>query len=317
MSRSRNYVFTLFKGESEDLPKIEEEDAPDYVSFVCWQLEKCPESDRLHYQGYMELSRPQTFVRIKKDWEVFSCARFAVRSGTQAQCITYCEKAETRVEGPFRFGEPKAQGKRSDLLNVKEAIDNKRPLSELRDEFFVPFIRYGAALTEYKKFKTPERVQKTIVILIVGPSGMGKSTFGHRLAHYLGSSVFTVAHAKSSGLYFDGYDSNDVVLLDEMDGCVMRPTFWNGLCDKFPFTVPVHGRSGHQFVSKFLIVVSNYLPKYWWKNRSADQVKQTTRRIDLIFKFVDPFRVPKAPAFGFGGLTISKQVFPDLSNWDY
>lgn len=160
---------------------------------------------------------------------------------------------------------------------------------ELQDEHFASFIRYGKAFKEYKRQITRPRTTKTTVILIIGPSGTGKSRFGHLLASYLGS-VYKVPQPKGSGLYWDDYDGQDVTLIDEFDGSYMRPTFFNTLCDRYECVVPAHGGAGHQFVSKYLIIISNYHPRYWWKKRSLDQQIQTYRRIETTWFFPDPRR---------------------------
>ena len=72
--------------------------------------------------------------------------------------------------------------------------------------------------------------------------------------------------------------------MDEFDGSRMKPTDFNELCDEHEYVLPVHGSAGHQMVSKYIFIGSNYLPKQWWKNRNPHQLRQTTRRIDAVFK---------------------------------
>lgn len=164
---------------------------------------------------------------------------------------------------------------------MKEAIDKGTALKRLHDEYFGTMIRYGRALKEYKRTITEPRAFKSVVILLVGPSGVGKSRFATQLCAYLGST-YKVPRPKGSGLYWDDYDGQAVTFLDEFDGNYMRPTDFNDLCDRYEYVVPVHGGAGHQFVSRYIVIASNYLPKYWWKKRSAVQLVQTTRRIDVL-----------------------------------
>ena len=130
---------------------------------------------------------------------------------------------------------------------------------------------------------TKPRDFKTAVFLFVGPPGRGKSTLMTHIAAKMGS-VYRAPQAKGSGCYFDDYDGQDVFILDEFDGASMQPTMFNTLADRFECVLPVHGGAGHQMVSKVLFVGSNYIPKYWWRKRNANQLLQTTRRIDVIFK---------------------------------
>lgn len=91
---------------------------------------------------------------------------------------------------------------------------------------------------------------------------------------------------KGSGLYWDDYDSQTCVFIDEMDGNYMTPTFFNTLCDRYECVVPVHGGAGHQMVAKYIVICSNYHPKFWWKKRKPDQIFQTVRRVDVLIPFV-------------------------------
>ena len=60
MSKLRNYCFTL---HAETLPTLEFPE--DDVRYAIWQTEKCPETGRLHYQGYLELAKPMRIVAVK------------------------------------------------------------------------------------------------------------------------------------------------------------------------------------------------------------------------------------------------------------
>lgn len=283
-AKARNYVFTLFgeKGRDEGRPvMLDELEKPSWVTYCVFQLERCPETKRLHFQGYLECRGTQLYTRIQREWEQLARARFDVRHGTQAQAIEYCEKLDTRVDGPWSFGEPKEQGKRSDLEAVREAIDDGMGVRELQDNFFSQCARYGKFFHEYKRVHMAARSFKTVVILFVGPPGIGKTRSAFSLLKSLGS-FYVVPRPKGSGLYFDGYDHQDSMFIDEMDGNMMTPNMFNTLADRYECVVPIHGSAGHQFTSKYLVICSNYLPKYWWKKRSDVQVEQTTRRIDVL-----------------------------------
>lgn len=168
---------------------------------------------------------------------------------------------------------------------MKRKIDEGVSLSDLANEHFSAYIRLGRGLRDYKRLRTPKRDFKTTVFLLVGPSETGKSRTAHLLAKMLGS-VYFVPSPKGSGLYFDDYDGQTSIILDEFDGNVMTPTAFNSLCDRYPYTLPAHGSAGHQMTSKYIFVCSNYLPKYWWRKRNKEQVKQTERRIEVVLPFL-------------------------------
>ena len=90
---------------------------------------------------------------------------------------------------------------------------------------------------------------------------------------------------KGSGSYYDGYMQQATFILDEMNGNCMTPQTFNRLVDRYPVDIPVHGGSV-PFNSPYIIITSNYHPKYWWKNRAPHEVEQTLRRLHLTIKFL-------------------------------
>ena len=305
MSRTRNYCFTL---NYAALPPFTfaPADLGDQVRFLCGQ-EEVGEAGTHHFQGYLELHNPKTLSSVLKlplfahlQDEGYSL-HLEPRRGSQAEAIAYCSKSdETSIPCSYiEYGTRAEQGKRTDLSSLQEMVLKKRPREELWDAQFGSMLRYHKSISEYARIKATPRHTKTVVFLFVGPSGRGKSTTAHLLAKYLtlseGQSSYYIFPEKSTGFWCDDYDNHAVALLDEMDGSRITPTMFNTLCDRFPCVVPAHGGPGHQFIAKYLIVCSNYLPKYWWRKRAPEQVLQTTRRIDVVFPFLDPV-LPKSPS---------------------
>jgi len=171
-------------------------------------------------------------------------------------------------------------------------------MREVADAHFELFLRHERALKVYKRQVTRPRDFKTRTFLFIGPPGVGKSTIMTLLAAQLGS-VYRAPAAKGSGAYFDDYDGQDVVILDEFGGSSMKPEQFNMIADEHECVLPVHGGAGTQMTSKFLFIGSNYMPKYWWRGRSPLQIRQTTRRIDVVFKmgFLKNSNLAPAPFF--------------------
>lgn len=271
------------------------------VAYAIYSLEdgKNPGGERsgLHFQGYIEFIGQKRITWMHENLEGISGAHFEQRRGTQDQARAYCMKDDTHVEGPWEVGEMRVQGKRNDLVDIKRKIDEMQPVNDLYDEHFSSMIRYKRQFVEYKRIRTPKRDFKTQCWLFVGPPGHGKSTMMTILARMLGR-VYFQPFKKGSGLYFDDYDGEDVMIIDEFDGDVMPPKFFNYIADEHPAVLPVHGGAGHQMVSKYLFIGSNYTPRMWWKKRNASQLRQTTRRIDVVFKFGFKYASPLEPVYG-------------------
>jgi len=298
-ARYRNVCFTLNGYSGLPDPVVDGLFELNFLTYMVFSEELGAEAEAPHLQGYMEFSRQLSLAQLQA-LPGLEGAHFEPRRGTQVQAIAYCKKVDdpTFLAGPYEWGAPKAQGERRDLSDLRSRLDEGASLAVVSHEFFGDFLRYGRGIAAYKNLHARPRDFKTLVILVVGPSGVGKSFFARRflapsLAFALSGTardVYTVAPPKGSGLYWDNYTGQSVTVIDEFDGYYMTPTFFNQLADAYEHSVPVHGQSNVQFTSRVLIVVSNYLPKFWWKKRSSDQVFQTTRRLDLVF----PFFLPRA-----------------------
>jgi hypothetical protein len=283
-ARARRVFFTLNNPETLlDWPKLQAEGA----TLLVYQKEKGDKEETPHFQGVICFSK-QMRLSALKNLPGLERAHFeSVKSLHHA--IAYCKKDDTRVEGPWEHGDAPKQGARSDLAAVKADLDAGKSLREISQLHFDHFIRYNKAFTTYKRIVTTPRDFKTICFVLVGPSGIGKSRTASVLARALsGASVYYATQPKGSGWYFDDYGGEETMVIDEMDGSTCPPTFFNSLIDRYPFSLPAHGSAGHQMVSKYCIITTNYLPKDWWKKRSPSQVEQTTRRIEVFWPMLRP-----------------------------
>lgn len=283
-TRGRNFCFTINFAEKNSVffRLLDPEKWAHVVSYCVYQLE-CGAEGTLHYQGYLECIGKQSFAALHL-LEGLETAHFELRRGTGPQAIAYCKKQdETFIEGPWEWGEPKAPGSRTDLYEIQQKIHDGVSLKQIAIDHYASFIRHHKSFREYKRIVTTTRTFKSRVFLFIGPPGKGKSTIMKLIASRIGS-VYKAPQPKGSGWYFDDYDGEDVFMIDEFDGNVCKPTFFNYLCDEHECVIPVHGGAGHQMVSKTIFIGTNYLPRQWWKNRNAAQLLQTTRRIDVVFK---------------------------------
>ena len=84
------------------------------------------------------------------------------------------------MDGPWYFGEPKEQGKRSDLDDIKKLVEKRAPLVDIWDAHFGSMVRYHRSIKEYKRIKTPVRNHITRIVVIIGAPGVGKSRLARR-----------------------------------------------------------------------------------------------------------------------------------------
>ena len=86
------------------------------------QLERAPTTGQLHLQAYVELASKRT-LSVLCDW--LPGAHFEIARGNAESNIQYCSKSDSRVDGPWEYGDRSAlrkQGKRSDLLALRDGV---------------------------------------------------------------------------------------------------------------------------------------------------------------------------------------------------
>jgi len=294
-SKAKNWVFTV--NNPEELAVLTPEAWPS-VQFCCWQKE-VGESGTPHFQGFVQFKTKLSLSQVKS-LDGLERAHLEVMRGKAEQNKKYCTKEDGRLDGPWEMGiMASGQGTRTDVLAVKSAIDEGASRSELYEEHFVTYSRIERFVNNYRAHVAAPRTEPPIVLLFVGLAGMGKTRSAYIVANQLGA-VYTCPRPKNSGMYFDKYDGQDVLFIDEMSGAFCTPTFFNTLCDRYPMDLPVHGGVGHQFTSRYIIITANLLPRMWWKQFN---VAALMRRITLVFKFFP--LVPRRPTVVYDPVTQS------------
>lgn len=137
--RFRNWCFTSYKNvaPTTDIKGL---------TYMIYQLEECPTTKKLHYQGYMEFDDKITLNSLKKkmgDNEI----HLEQRKGTQQQAIEYCKKSNTKVPGTeFEYGKPKRQGHDGALDEIAEDIKEGLTQKELFIKYDGKYIRHSAQI---------------------------------------------------------------------------------------------------------------------------------------------------------------------------
>lgn len=261
--QSQYWVFTINNPDGDielfDMEKIQ---------YMIYQYEIGQEGTE-HMQGYVIFKRPIRFSTIKN---MVPRAHWEPRFGTHQQCVDYCSKLETRKSGtePIIFGEykdnqkikkqPISKPKGTQTLELKQLLDDGASIKKVADEHFSLFLRYGKMFHSYRAISITPRNYKTTCIVIYGPTNTGKSKWC--------LDNFPNAYWKPKGKWWDGYEGQDVVIIDEFYG-------WFGwdyllrLTDRYPLILEGKAISGgYQFTSKIIIFTSNKHWNQWYPNIS-------------------------------------------------
>lgn len=280
-ARAHRFCFTIFENEQVCRHREwgKEVFATGKARYLIWQLERAPETRKLHIQGYIECHHAVAFGSYGdgrasglKAILRSGSAHLSVAKGTAAENKAYVTKEESRAEAGDELGEPAAPGARTDLAELYSIAAN--PDKTIRDLFESGpgIIRYSTgALKTYDFFHKPKR--RTIKItLLIGPTGIGKSLYAH--SHW--PKLYPLFDP--TGAYWQGYQDEEEVLLDEFDSAVPlgRLLQWT---DRYPFRIP--NKFGDRILqATHFIFASNFEPIEWYGSSDERQRAALRRRLD-------------------------------------
>jgi len=301
MSIARGWCWTWHKPDCEldpaMFPKWQRELFEEHVAFGVWQLEQCQESKEdeelsgLHYQGYFEFKSPQRMTMVKRVLgnQTVHCEK---RKGSQKQAYDYCTKADTRVEGPYKFGEAKlsdGQGKRSDLARAAEdasdinkhlvdvILDN--PTVAMRYSKGISTVRAAAVAKAHRDRPAGEQTRQVDCLVYWGATGVGKT----RKAMEEKDVFILPAKEGKSTTWFDGYMGQKVLVVDEFTPDCIGWDLLLRICDIYPLQVPIKGGFVAAEWNK-VIITSNYHPDKWYPAKPSDERGPLRRRIRRVIE---------------------------------
>lgn len=272
---SRNYCFTAWNLDIWNQPNISRiiSSTDHRVRYLVFQIEICPDTQRHHAQGYLELTSPLRQIAVKKTFSDDSM-HIESREGSRDQARHYCmcsgppcpcpgASRKQIVSGPFEFGEwTTRQGQRTDLLSLQSAIDQRVPMHDIAQQHFGSFLRYERAVRSYQTLSIPPRSSKTELHIVWGPAGSGKAY--HCFSQHPPGSFYRISFSPSAQPLFNDYDPSihENILITGFYGWIDLP-FLLQLCDQYPLQVKVLYGSA-QFVAKRIYITAYDSPLYWY-----------------------------------------------------
>jgi len=230
-------------------------------SYIKFQYEKGKEGT-LHYQGVFYLKCTQACRSLLATYD--RCGYFAPVISIEG-ATNYCGKTESRIDGPWTAGSLPAQGRRSDLIECKNIVDNGGGMDELFELQFANAVRYGRGLKEYVAIKRRGNVRKwqTVCYVYTGDAGTGKTQAAIAESTTWGGGTYwlTVEHTGGK-LWWDGYEGQENVIVDEFN-CGIPLTDFKRLIDCTPLSIPIKGGMT-QFLAKRIWFLSNKVLDVWY-----------------------------------------------------
>lgn len=273
MVKTKDYVFTLNNYVASDIDELEGF-YQDHCEYLCYGKE-IGEQGTPHLQGVMRLKVRKTITTLKK--AIGDRYHLEPKRGSWEQAINYCMKdGDVTVFGEAPSG---GQGKRNDLHAVKKLIDDNGSIEEVADQHFAEFCRFEKAFRSYKRMKAEKRDWEMEVIILWGPPGTGKTRWAFEQE---GSKYFLSTPREGSAVWWDNYNNEEIVVIDDFYGWV-RWSFLLKLLDRYPLQVPYKGGFA-EFNSKKIIFTSNTSPKNWYNYDDKKVEAALKRRVTKVYQ---------------------------------
>lgn len=255
--------------------KCDEWSIVDGLRYIVYQLEKGEKTSYYHIQMYLELVKPQRLSWVKNYIGTSKC-HVEERMGTREQARAYCMKEDTRVCGPFEFGEwvRGGQGTRTDLQDACRLVKEggvKKVIEELPG-MFVKYHR-GLSLLE-AEYTRPKGFTEVKVIVHWGDAGAGKT----RACWDTDPDLYPVSDGDK--LWLDGYRGEKTILIDDFYGGIKYGVLLKML-DGYPMQLPIKGGFVWKQWTK-VYITSNKHPSEWYKMGLTPALK---RRLSEILWF--------------------------------
>lgn len=241
---SRRWCFTVNNYTDEDFVTISSWDS----KYLVFGKEVAPTTLTPHLQGFVIFKKVLFLTGVKK---LHATAHWETAKGTSSQASDYCKK-----DGDFtEVGILSQQGKRTDLDNAITDLKDGVPMADIAENHSAVFVKFGRGLRDLAlTLSKPYNHDRVRGIWIWGPPGTGKSHW----ARTLSGSIYLKAQNK----WFDGYNGEDVILLDDLDSNVLghHLKIW---ADKYACTGETKGGTTPLQHSRF-VVTSNYSIEQLW-----------------------------------------------------
>lgn len=218
-------------------------------------------SSYLRRVGYVEFEKA---VRLATVREFLPDAHWEIARGSKEQNIDYCTKDDTRVDGPFFSSEEwraagGGQGHRSDLQRAISTLKETRSLTRVAEEHPEAIIRYGRNFQFLQQLLQGPRQEGPVrVVFLQTPTGFTKTSTSQRFlaARCGGHEGYYIWSAKHDKGWWDGYEGQDWVLIDELAPKTLELGELLRILQELPYRVPVHGGSINMRAHNFIITTN-------------------------------------------------------------
>lgn len=279
-SRNRSFVLTSFL---DDPPYYDE----NKCKYLLYAPEVCPDTGRKHWQGFVYFYDKKSLNQAQK---ILKCPKvhfeIALSDDLNDQkdyiIGPYENEGKVKPYNPDHVvkGEEPNQGKRSDLIELKNKIlKGELSCDDIITEMPEYYHQYGRTLDKLEDLRMSKvyRTEMTKGIWYYGPTGTGKS---HTAFKNFNPETHYVLPDDNG--WWDNYRQQECVIINDFRGRISYNELLQ-IVDKWPHQVKRRGRPPIPFTSKRVIITSSLHPMEVYNNRTAeDNIAQFNRRFEII-----------------------------------
>lgn len=249
------------------------------LKYCIFQLEKGEEGTE-HLQGFISFTSGRRFRTVK---DILPIAHIEKAMGTNSQCRDYCSKEESRVAGPWEFGEFCEERERTDcreFISLASSGISKTKIANLLPSQYVNHLNKIDEIYAHRMSETySRRCRRVKVTYIYGPTGAGKTSMIRK--NLKKDETFWVQNYDLS--MFTNYNYENNIVFDEFTGDIKISTL-NPILDVGP--VQLRGLRTIKYGAYHnVFIVSNYPPTALYTDvqiESPDVFATFMRRIHTI-----------------------------------
>lgn len=238
-----------------------------------------------HLQGYLYFKSARSLSSLKK---MIPRAHFSLPcKGTHSENIDYCGARGKHLNKPgwqellIESGESPHQGARTDLEGMVDSCKGGATTVQLIENHTDVYAKYPRFVEICKKTFAKKRDPNNPphVKCYWGESGSGKTRTAYE--EFAGECY---KKDPTTGEWWDGYDADENVIIDEADKGYLKLCQLLSLLDRYPVKVNVKGTTV-EFVASKIILTANKHPEDWYPNCTVQERKGLLRRMNEIRSF--------------------------------
>jgi len=304
MTRARAFVFTLNNPSSyandhevkpanwdkilDDVNKAWDRNMNLKIKFLMYGEEVAPTTGMPHMQGYVVFMNPRTLNGAIEAMNEFfflvgGCnnhPHVEIARGDYNQNLEYCSKGGSLR----RFGEAPAQGKRTNLADISQMLQDGSSIKDIAIEMPDLFIRYNRGILAMQALLFEKRTTQPTITWLWGATGVGKTrqvVERHRDSLYF----------KDQTKWWDGYTQQEAILIDDFNGQLPCKDLLR-ILDRYEYQGEIKG-AHVQVNSPFIYITCDRPPSAFYEGIDLEQLVRRLDHVIHVKPVAGPSGVPR------------------------